>query len=585
MKIISYVVFILTVSSVFADEDPCDRYRDNPNQYGQCRNGSSGNGNGQQANNNNVPYNECQRRLTNVTPAPLSGTALASVSIYYQAGRQNNQPLTAAKASTSPVPINGIVPSKSFDLRYCRSLEAISGRIGFDFSATDSKRSMDGAITCVQKSGITADWESCSSAIGLYNAIQVAEAAMQQFQAIRSNSVQNQASQQAAQRTAAGDGQNAMFDAQTANVNNAKELNQQQAAAYAAAVAALYSKVQSWIKEDKNVFTQAGCGQSGQGQQRTGQSGSTSSSSSSDFTPASNTIVFADENSVPVQETCPQAASRAYDQYHSIVYANREAKANLTRAAFQYALKAIQAGIKANQLGDIANKLQEAKKATEDPYNPATFDYCAVNNADPKCAGSVTRTSGSGLQDGGFGLGDSFGNNAIGNLGDEEKMGNDPLAPLAGNNAVADTGNPFAADAAKANKILDPAAAASISAAQPAGGSGSGGAPGLGGGSASLGNDTPGADDSKKESDIKANKADGKYSDATGAGGFQAIKPLKEENPFANLFGDKGGKLEEDRSIASGDIDGQDSGLFAKISKRYGQVQADKRIEAKNLDE
>ncbi len=60
---------------------------------------------------------------------------------------------------------------------------------------------------------------------------------------------------------------------------------------------------------------------------------------------------------------------------------------------------------------------------------------------------------------------------------------------------------------------------------------------------------------------------------------------MKDDNPFANLFDGKGGgKLEEDRSIAS-EIDGQDSGLFSKISKRYGLIQADKRIEAKNLEE
>lgn len=246
--------------------------------------------------------------------------------------------------------------------------------------------------------------------------------------------------------------------------------------------------------------------------------------------------------------------------------------------------KGIQAGIAAKQLGNIAKNVEEAKNSTEDPYNPATFQYCQVNTTDPRCAGATTRTSGSGIADGGFNLGDGFGSNAFNPLGDPEQLGNGELPPLATGDTVADASNPFVDDAKKASDILDPAAAASAGAANPGGG-GAGGAPGApGGGSASLGNDTPGADDSKKETDIKPNKADGKYNIA-GGGAFQAIKPMKEDNPFANLFGDKSGKLEEDRSIASGDIDGQDSGLFSKISKRYSQVTADKRIEAKNLEE
>jgi hypothetical protein len=53
--------------------------------------------------------------------------------------------------------------------------------------------------------------------------------------------------------------------------------------------------------------------------------------------------------------------------------------------------------------------------------------------------------------------------------------------------------------------------------------------------------------------------------------------------PLRNRPRNAGG-VEEERSIASGDIDGKASGLFEKISRRYTQIQADKRIEAKNLE-
>lgn len=566
--------------------------RDNCYASAQAQGSRQGNGNGNgqgNGNNNNLPLKDCEGFYSAATAGQVDVTD-TTIATYFVGGNPQPAPLTAARTPQGTTPptnrVTGVAISNNDNLRYCRGMRSAAANLGADLRSTDSTRSQDGAISCYQKSGITADWESCRSAVGMYNSIKIAEAAMQVFQNVQTNSVQNKAANEAAQRTAAGDGQNAMYDAQTANLNNAKDLNNQQAAAYAAAVAALYSKIQSWIKEDKNTLVQRGCGSGARLPQAPAAREGEQRAAAPMFATPSNTMVFSDKESVPANpENCAAGASYAFDTYRGIVYANKEAKAALTRAAMMFAAKAIAAGIKASQLGAIAKQVQEAKKATEDPYNPATFEFCQVNNNDPRCAAQTTRTSGSGLQDGGFGFGDSFGNNAFSQLGDADTLGNDPLAPLAGNNSVADTSSPFQDDAKKASGILDPAAAASLTPGQGGGAGGGGGGAGAGGGSASLGNDTPGADDSKKESDIKANKADGKYSDAS-AGGFQAIKPLKEgENPFANLFGDKSGKLEEDRSIASGDIDGQDSGIFAKISKRYGQVQADKRIEAKNLDE
>jgi hypothetical protein len=106
---------------------------------------------------------------------------------------------------------------------------------------------------------------------------------------------------------------------------------------------------------------------------------------------------------------------------------------------------------------------------------------------------------------------------------------------------------------------------------------------GGGAGGAALGNDLKGPE-TPKQNDVKANQVGGAYK-FTGGQGFKAVAASKDNNPFSSLFDSKSqGGLEEDRSIASDDIGGKDSGLFMRISKRYGKVQSDKRIEALNLE-
>lgn len=556
-------------------QQSCERNRSQgaasaTNGNGNNNNNNNGNGN---ASSNNVPYNTCEQHYTRARAA-IGPRTLAVPTQFYAA---ENSVALVTPVVPAPVPAPtwiGIEATLNPNLKLCRGLDAVAENISGGLISTDQKSSQDRKINCVQKSGITADWESCVSALGMYNAIVVAEAAMQVLQGVQQNRAEAQAQNQYTTRSAQGDAQNAAYDAQVAQVNSARQLNQTQAAAYAAAVAALYSKIQSWIKESEDAFLQKGCAQPAQA--RTVQR---PPAQTANPTPE----LYASVEAVPKAANCVDSAKQAFRQYQGFVFANRAAKGELTTAAMVFAAKAIAAGIKASQLGDIAKKVTEAKKQTEDQYDAPTFERCQLNPTDPACAGPVTRSSGSGLQEGGFGFGDNFGNNAFTPVGEEDKLGDIAPLPLPGDETVAGVTNPFADDAKAASGILDPAGAASV---QPgaAGGAGGGGAPGAGGGSASLGNDTPGADDSKKENDIKANKADGKYNIA-GGGAFQAIKPMKDENPFANLFDGKGGKLEEDRSIASGDIDGQDSGLFSKISKRYSQVQADKRIEARNIDE
>ncbi|MES2529306.1 MAG: hypothetical protein V4598_19620 [Bdellovibrionota bacterium] len=515
---------------------------------------------------------------TTIRP-PVSATRTARVQGMTSSPPNSLVWLNINTPPTTPVPTPVPVITDPTTARNCRALQMTSAGNRQAFAAHESKTSMDGRVTCIQYAGFTADYRSCTNAVNMYNNVKMAESALFIVQSVQATSNQQNVANETAQRVANGDGQNAAYDAQISQARAASQLNQQKAAAYAAAVLALGSQIRSWIKTDVASLQAALCA----GNPRA--LGEEVIFNDAQATEAQfRTFKFSNAKAVG-SPVCRDAVKYTHESANGEMIANQQAKGQLTAALMELIGKGIQAGIAANQLGNIAKKVEEAKNATEDPYNPATFDVCAVNMADPRCAQAGTRTPGTGLQDGGFSFGDGFGNNAFTPIGSAEDMENVAPGALPGDSVVGDTTNPFVDDAKKASGILDPAGAASTQAAAAGGGGGSGGGGAGGGGSASLGNDTPGADDSKKENDIKANKADGKYGSFAG-GGFQAIKPMKDENPFANLFDGKGGgSLQEDRSIASGDIDGRDSGIFSKISKRYGQVQADKRIEAKNLEE
>jgi hypothetical protein len=215
------------------------------------------------------------------------------------------------------------------------------------------------------------------------------------------------------------------------------------------------------------------------------------------------------------------------------------------------------------------------------------MERCVFNPTDPLCAKPGTRVPGQSFAGGDFGFtGDGSNNSFNMGLENEDSFEVGAETNLDGT-PVAAINSPFVDEAKKAQGILDPASAAQMQPGSGGGGGGGGAGGGMGGGGASLGSDLAGADaDGNKEASIKSSKVSGVYQPA-GGGGYKGINKGKEDaNPFASLFDAKGtaGGIEEDRSIASGDIDGKASGLFQKISKRYGQIQADKRIEANNLE-
>jgi len=265
------------------------------------------------------------------------------------------------------------------------------------------------------------------------------------------------------------------------------------------------------------------------------------------------------------------------------VFANDQGKAGLVQAFMEYMAKAIREKMAANQLKNIAKQIADVKNDVQD-LGPTMFERCQVAPNDPACqqAGGP-RIPGQEYTGGEISIGDNF-NNAFGDPLQETPNVGFETEDLTPGEAVANAGNPFADAAKEASGILEEAPAANVQPGSAPSGGGGGGGGGLGGGGVSLGNDLKGPE-AEKTAEVDAEKSTGNYNFA-GGGGFQAIKPGKEDaNPFASLFDSKSqGGVGEDRSFASDDIGGKDSGLFMRISRRYGKISGEKRIEATNLE-
>jgi hypothetical protein len=435
-------------------------------------------------------------------------------------------------------------------------------------SSSTQTRSADGKITCFDRAGYTLDYDSCKSAVNAYNWILQLEKTMFLEQQIRMDVSQKELSNDVASATAKGEGQAAAYDAMAEDSELKKQLNQEQVVAYSTAVTTLGGLVYKIT---------------------------TVKSMSDDY--CANKI----DNSelgwhFPTNtKGCSEALAKAYQIAKREVIANEDARGALIAAVMDFVGKGTKAGIAAAMFEDIKKQVQEAKpEFAED--EAVMFDQCALNPTLPACVGPGNRIQGGGVTGAGdFSMGSTDGNLFDTNSNNQTTFG-DPAAPttdLKSNERVAGITSPFKDQAKAANDILNPASAAGPGAGAGGGapGAGRGGGGGLGGGGrASLGNDLAGANAGPaKDTEVKAKKVGGAYSQTAGAG-FQGVKASKDnnENPFASLFGAKGegdgNVIEEDQSIASQDISGKDSGLFEKISKRYGQIQTDKRIQANNLE-
>ncbi len=446
-----------------------------------------------------------------------------------------------SKKVPAPTPAT-VIPQRPVE---CYDLQKLAVAVSGNFEAVDPKESvkesMDKTIKCTRPASYTVDFDSCEKALAHYNSVVNGEAALNVAQQIQTDLKNKKIQAEATQRAQQGAVQDGMFDAAIESNKHQKGMQEQKMYAYGMAVAAL---TRAYM------------------------------------------IIPGKSQAVKSCQGCEQAEKTVQNNERTIL-ANQNAKSAIGVAVATYTAKAIAAGLSMKQFKTKADKIAEAKKPFAEEGDDIMMERCAFNPTDPACSKPGNRVAGQSFSGGDFGV-DGSGNNAF-NMNPEGdnlvEVGAE--TDLAGNDGVAGINSPFADEAKNAQKILDPAAAAQMQASGGAAGGGSGGgAGGGGGGGASLGSDLAGADkDGDKEASIKTNKVSGVYG-AAGGGGYKGIGKGKEDaNPFSSLFDAKsGGGIEEDRSIASGDIDGAASGLFQKISKRYGQIQADKRVETKNLE-
>jgi len=430
-------------------------------------------------------------------------------------------------------------------------------------SPREQAGTIDQKIACQKVAGYTMDFNACKGTGATYDAIQLLEKAMFETQKQDLDATNQNIQQEANAQAAQGNIQVAALDATKQTVLKLKQLNEQQVAAYGAAVGALFTALQQWPTTQEALVSQC-----------------------------QNVPIKKEDGDQEANSPgkCATSVGMAFTNAKGEVLANANAK-NLFDAALQeYLLKAAKAGIEVYRLGVAADQIQQVKDGTQSDGDAALFDRCIVAPATPGCSTAPgVRVSGPGFIPGDFSVGtgdtNSFdiGNNGgadFGELGAETNVIDDK-------DRVSVTSSPFADAARSANKILNPAGAASLTPTGGAGGGGGGGSGGGGGGgSASLGDDLQGVDDNaNKENDIKTNKVSASYS--SGGSGFSGIKAAKEgANPFASLFdGKSSGGVTEDRSVASGgDIDGAASGIWQKLSNRYQKVRESNRIEAKNLE-
>ena len=437
---------------------------------------------------------------------------------------------------------------KDPDYVKCHHLQQLSLSAGNSLETqvrVTEKKSTDGRISCVQLASYTIDYKPCEKVLTLYNGVLIAEMAMDLEQKVRTDLKNKSIQENAMKKAAEGDLQTGAYDAALESHQHMKAMNTEKMIAYVSAVGALG---------------------------------------------AANTMFPDEKKAIKKCEAAiePKECSKTMRSHGAEILANIDNKSAIATAIMAFTAKAAAAGIALSRNYESAKKINQVKKNFDDQGTNLMMERCLFNPADPLCADKGRRISGNGAFAGDFGMGGNGADNSFDMNPENEAFGEAGAETnLDDKNEVASINSPFRDEAQTDDGILNPAGAAQVqSTGGSGGGSGSGGGGG-GGGGASLGNDLQGADkEGDKEPQIKTNKVSGIYG-ASGGDGFKGVSRGKDEaNPFSSLFDQKsgGGGVEEDRSIASGDIDGKYSGLFEKISKRYNLIQADKRIEAQNLE-
>jgi hypothetical protein len=453
------------------------------------------------------------------------------------------------------------------ELDSCEKYSIAAAINGEALSARDERPTVDRKIICRMNGGYSLDFDDCVRVSKAYNAVIVAEQAMIATQSLRVAETNATQAKEVAQRQSQGDGQNAALEAAKERSQFNAQLYKEQFGVYSTAVSALGAQLARWQGKGPKAIKKA-C-EKGKG-----------ASKAKDVVNTQTGITNYDEK---------MCASTLDDISSSIlVFVNDDARSRFLSESAGFINKALVARRNAGLSENIANEISKTPGIKDD--NNTVFDPCLTSANLPECRTDGPRSpttasfQGAEMQFGAGGGNQAFDFNP--SAGNNNLNQDDPTATGASAEKVSDISSQFESAAKAATGILNPAGEASISGGSQSSAPGGGGGGGGGGGSSALSDDLEGADSGEsKEPEIKATKVAGKYA-ASAGGGFQGIKKGKEDaNPFSSLFDSKSeGGIEEDRSIASGDIDDSASGLFEKISKRYGQVQQDKRVESQNLE-
>lgn len=407
-------------------------------------------------------------------------------------------------------------------------------------------------IQCIMKADYTADYEGCKKAVQLYNAVLIAETGMNLQQQVRAEVNSQNLQKEAIQEASQGNLQMGALDANEKTQRFNADLYRERIAAFSGAVAALAAAIKQ-IPGEKKVVNDC--------------------MKHEDVT-----------NSKQTEQCAPFIRKNS----NSIIV-NAHAKDMLGMEIARYSSEVIRATAELKKALANADKTKEVKDAL-DNISPEEqlLNKCILNPTDPACAINRNRNPVDSIADGGGVQFDGEGSHNAFDMSGSGEFFEEGKESTFGDKEVASVNSPFKDEARAAQGILDPAGAANV---QPGGsgvnGGGGGGGVGGGGGGGGMAAGEPSSDEAQ-DPVMKSRSGDGNYESGKGSG-FAATakgKDAKDANPFASLFDSKGsgGGIEEDRSIASGDISGQSSGLFQKISKRYGQVHADKRVEANNLE-
>lgn len=270
------------------------------------------------------------------------------------------------------------------------------------------------------------------------------------------------------------------------------------------------------------------------------------------------------------------------------LFANQEVKRQMWGEVMQAGAKAALAALKANAFGSRAKDLdkykEEYQKLNKDHIKKTDSDYlvgyCQIYPTTPMCANKGERQMGNSS----FGVnsvgvqgndGQQYGfNNDEGSFGEleDEQMSDSQKRAIADLSGVMDQDS-----AASFDNSFDKIGAGGFSRSGAGGGGGGGGAGGGGGGGSAYNPSAGGRGGSGGSKSAfgparkLSYKAGGTFKSGKGVGSGKK----KSANPFSNLFGSK-----KSRSVASqvNDIAPKHSGLFDKISKRYGTLQKENRL-------